>query len=108
LTRREDRLPTGLRAFATLKNVPLPGDWAGRAACRDVLPTLAEDKRMHLFFPTRGVNGAPEWFVELCAGCPVYGDCLAYSLRWPVTGLWAGTTEDERVRWRKAQRRRAS
>lgn len=106
--RRSDRLPSGLRAFATLRNVPLPGVWVERAACREVLPALAEDERMRLFFPPRGAQGPPEWFTDLCAGCPVYGDCLAYALRWPVKGLWAGTTEDERVKWRKAQRRAAS
>lgn len=45
-----------------------PPEWMGRAACGGMDPDL--------FFPARGKR-AP---VEVCADCPVRGDCLDYAL----------------------------
>lgn len=97
---RVDRFPEGARARLALRDAPLPGDWAQRAACRGMDTAV--------FFPTRGVQSVARWIRELCAGCPVLDDCRAYALRWPVQGIFAGMSEDERVRHRRRQRREAS
>lgn len=79
-----------------LSEVPLPGDWAEQAACRGY-PTQA-------FFPPGGTH-LPEWFIELCADCPVLPYCRHYALHYPVLGLWAGLSEEARVQWRREHRR---
>ncbi|NUS52082.1 MAG: WhiB family transcriptional regulator, partial [Nocardioidaceae bacterium] len=38
---------------------------------------------------------------RVCASCPVRRSCLAAALLWNVEGIWAGTTERERIRLRK-------
>lgn len=61
--------------------------WQGRAACRGVDPEV--------FFPTAYDDA---WRAkEICAGCPVRIDCLAFSLRNRERyGVWGGLTESER------------
>lgn len=74
-------------------------DWRNRAACREVDPDL--------FFPV-GVSGPALLQIEeakrVCRACPVHSPCL----RWAVesgenTGVWGGTTEDERRMLRVAR-----
>lgn len=93
---RDTKLPTGVRALGRLRNVPLPGDWAERAACRGM-----DTAR---FFPSREEPIEPE-LRALCRACPVLRDCRAYSLRWPVHGFWAGLSEQARERQRQKNRK---
>jgi WhiB family redox-sensing transcriptional regulator len=52
--------------------------------------------------PLKG-DAPPPRLAEVCARCPVAGDCLQYALENPeVQGCWGGTTDAER----KALRRR--
>ena len=71
---------------------PWEGDvtWMDRGSCRrDGAPTW-------LFFAhakdERTVNAAK----DVCATCPVSGECLAYALRNRCVGVWGGTLDAER------------
>jgi WhiB family redox-sensing transcriptional regulator len=65
--------------------------WQERAACRDVDPDL--------FFPVstdgRSLAQAAE-AQAVCSLCPVDRECLDFALRRRESGVWGGTTEDER------------
>lgn len=74
-----------------LDDVPFPGPWAQRGACRDVATEI--------FFPPRGASAEPA--KEVCRTCPVRDQCQEYSL--PLTtlkGVWGGLAEVERKRLR--------
>ena len=82
-------------------------EWRRRALCRDTEPDL--------FFPV-GTTGAAleqiEAAKQVCGGCEARDPCLEFAL---VTnqesGIWGGTSEEERRKLRKAwlaRRRRAS
>jgi WhiB family transcriptional regulator, redox-sensing transcriptional regulator len=78
------------RAVNHYAEVPAPGSWTKRAACRDG----------HLYYeffrdgpPLRAVR-------ELCESCPVSSQCLSYALANDVHGIWAGTTWKDRQRTR--------
>jgi len=82
-------------------------DWRKQAACRNTAPDL--------FFPV-GVTGQAVDQIEaaksVCQQCAVRGECLEFAL---VTnqesGVWGGTTEDERRKVRRlwlARRREAN
>lgn len=67
-------------------------DWRAEARCLGCDPDL--------FFPL-GNTGKPLAQAEaakgLCLGCPVRQLCLQYALETnQVTGVWGGTTEEER------------
>ena len=81
-----------------LAHVPVPGDWAERAAC---LGQNTDD-----FFPPRGVP-AGSTVRELCRTCIVRADCLEFGIRWPVLGIWGGLPTRERRRLR-LQRKEAA
>jgi WhiB family redox-sensing transcriptional regulator len=73
-------------------------DWRHRALCRDEDPEL--------FFPI-GTTGPAATQVEqakiVCRHCTVVEDCLSWALETgQETGVWGGTSEDER----RALRRR--
>lgn len=78
-------------------------DWQDRAACRDVDPEL--------FFPIGNTGPALAQIGRakgVCAGCPVRTPCLEWALAsGQDTGVWGGTTEDER-RALRFQRARAA
>lgn len=81
-------------------------DWRSQAACRGTDPEL--------FFPVgRDDVERPETDAakEICAGCPVVDECLAYALttRQP-DGIWGGLTTSERraLARRRARRRGAA
>jgi WhiB family redox-sensing transcriptional regulator len=66
-------------------------NWRQLAACRDVVPGL--------FFPIGTAQPAllqAEEAKQVCRRCPVQSQCLAWALDHKVTGIWGGTTEDER------------
>lgn len=55
------------------------------------------------FFPTRNVSTQPAR--ELCAGCPVMGECLDYAVADDsLQGIWGGTSEEQRDQIRKRAR----
>lgn len=76
-----------------LANVPAPGPWAARGACRSSDPSV--------FFPRRGASlQAPK---EMCGRCAVQRECASYALAHPaLKGVWGGLSEAERRRMRKA------
>ncbi|MCF3119002.1 WhiB family transcriptional regulator [Streptomyces arenae] len=76
-------------------------DWLRRAACRNADPEL--------FFPV-GAQGPALRDVRaakrICASCPVRRECLDWALTTGQTsGVWGGTSEEERVTLRRAERR---
>jgi WhiB family transcriptional regulator, redox-sensing transcriptional regulator len=81
-------------------------DWRGRAACRDTDPDL--------FFPVGSTGPAVEQIVSakaVCATCDARDSCLEFALATnQESGIWGGTTEEERRKLRKlwlARQRRA-
>jgi WhiB family redox-sensing transcriptional regulator len=78
-------------------------DWRAASACLSADPEL--------FFPIahgavadRQVSRA----LQVCAGCPVRQQCLDFAMQTAeMTGIWGGTTPEERIRARrKAARHR--
>ena len=82
-------------------NAPgLTDRWRDQAACRDTDPEL--------FFPI-GSTGAVLDEIDaakaVCQECPVRQPCLQFALETNQdTGIWGGTSEDERRRLRRAWR----
>ena len=78
--------------------------WHDVAACRDADPDL--------FFPIGTVGPALHQVEEakrICRSCPVCPECLAWALDHGVgSGVWGGTTEDERRALRAGTGRDAS
>ncbi len=82
-------------------------DWREHAACRDTDPDL--------FFPVGTTGPAIEQIENakaVCRVCDVRQACLDYALTTNQdSGIWGGTSEEERRKLRKAwlaRRRRAS
>ncbi len=81
-------------------------DWRGGAACRDTQPDL--------FFPV-GTTGPAIDQIDaaktVCCSCAVQPECLEFALATNQdSGVWGGTSEEERRRLRKqwlARRRSA-
>jgi WhiB family redox-sensing transcriptional regulator len=82
-------------------------DWRTNAACRETPPDL--------FFPV-GTTGSATDQIEaakrVCNQCDAQKSCLEFALATnQESGVWGGTTEDERRKLRKqwlAARRRAN
>ncbi len=82
-------------------------DWRQQAACRNANPDL--------FFPV-GTTGPAIEQIEaakaVCLECPVRAHCLEFALSTNQdSGVWGGTSEEERRKLRKAwlaRQRRAS
>lgn len=73
--------------------------WKDQAACLGTNPDL--------FFPPKWDHGTDA--KRVCAGCPVSDDCLEYALAEHIDyGIWGGTSQRERTRIRKAERRGAA
>jgi WhiB family transcriptional regulator, redox-sensing transcriptional regulator len=70
----------------------------GRANWRDDAACLHADP--DLFFPIASTGPALDQIGEakrICAACPVRKPCLAWALdQGIVSGIWGGTSEDER------------
>jgi len=82
-------------------------DWRDHAACRDTNPDL--------FFPIGTTGPAIEQIEQaktVCAQCDAQSACLDFALLSNQdSGVWGGTSEDERRKLRKvwlARQRRAS
>jgi WhiB family redox-sensing transcriptional regulator len=76
--------------------------WRSHALCRDTDPDL--------FFPV-GTTGAALVQIEqaraVCRECPVQSDCLDFALATNQdSGIWGGTSEDERRMNRREQANR--
>ena len=67
--------------------------WQDRARCAGA--------GLELFFPDGGDTRRAKAF---CAGCPVWGDCLAYGLE-EDHGIWGGLNRAERARLRRLRQR---
>jgi WhiB family transcriptional regulator, redox-sensing transcriptional regulator len=76
-------------------------DWRDDAACRHADPDL--------FFPVGLAGPALEQVDEakrICRACPVRNQCLEWALDLDaVSGIWGGSTEDERLAMRRAATR---
>ena len=73
-------------------------DWRDQSACRDTDPDL--------FFPV-GTTGPAIEQIEaakaVCRQCEVQGACLEFALATnQESGVWGGTSEEERRKLRKA------
>ena len=70
----------------------LPIGWRTSAACRDTDPEL--------FFPIGTTGPAVDQIAsakEVCVGCMARCDCLDFAVATNQdSGVWGGTTEDER------------
>ena len=82
-------------------------DWRANAACRETPPDL--------FFPVGTTGNATDQIESakrVCNQCDAQKACLEFALATnPESGVWGGTTEDERRKLRKqwlAARRRAN
>lgn len=76
--------------------------WQERGSCRKVNPEW--------FYPGRGQNDYVRAAKSVCAGCPVIDTCLDFAMKTePINdwGVWGGTTEGERTRLRRMNRRAA-
>ena len=73
-------------------------DWRDQAACRRLDPEL--------FFPVSNLGAALtdiEAAKRVCQRCPVAAPCLRWALDLgQVSGIWGGTTEEERRALRRA------
>ena len=78
-------------------------DWRHDALCRDEDPEL--------FFPIGTTGPAIGQVVQakaVCRRCPVMEPCLEWALRsGQDSGIWGGTSEDERRQLRKQAQQRA-
>jgi len=88
---------TILASSLTLANADY--SWRADAICRDTDPEL--------FFPV-GTTGYALLQIarakEVCGQCPVRRDCLDYALETNQdSGIWGGTSEEERRVMRRAQ-----
>lgn len=64
---------------------------------------------VNTFFPdTEKENQANKAFMQrICKQCPMYDDCLEYSLSVMVEGIWAGYDKIDRRKMRREQNRKA-
>lgn len=77
-------------------------EWRRGAACRDTDPDL--------FFPVGTTGPAIEQIESakaVCRSCPAQTQCLEYAIDTNQdSGIWGGTSEDERRQIRKRQQAR--
>jgi len=69
--------------------------WRDKAACRGM--------ETNLFFPERGDNTAIKQAIEVCYGCEVRLECLAFAMQFLVSelpGIWGGKSHRQRRRLR--------
>jgi WhiB family transcriptional regulator, redox-sensing transcriptional regulator len=75
---------------------PALGEWHRRSLCTGEDPDR--------FFPSHGDPAATAR--EICAACPVRGDCLNYATEADEFGIWGGLDQQERRNLKRRQRRR--
>ncbi|MGI5155848.1 WhiB family transcriptional regulator [Microbispora sp. CA-102843] len=72
--------------------------WMDWAVCPETDPDL--------FFAEQADPVSTGLAKAVCAGCPVVSECLAYALEHGLTGVWGGTSQDERKAMRRSRARR--
>jgi WhiB family transcriptional regulator, redox-sensing transcriptional regulator len=87
-----------LQAYPRHKTRVLPRSvpsWMEEAAC-------ASHDDPDLWFAELSEEERRQEALDICAACPVRAACLAYVLSMPPqSGIWGGTTEDQRTRDRR-------
>lgn len=80
--------------------------------CHATITTRAEAERIDpLFFPSEMKPGQDRQRIlnkeaaALCYGCPVTVECLEYALDNNETGVWGGTTTNQRHNFTRRGRR---
>lgn len=91
--------------LTTSRTIPLTlerDEWRKLSACRDTDPNL--------FFPVGTTGPALEQIANaksVCGTCDVQGLCLEYAISTNQdSGVWGGTSEEERRQMRRARQRR--
>lgn len=74
--------------------------WYHKGLCTEAGSNIPIDP--DIFNPSRGK--LPDAAKKVCAKCPVSGQCLEYALDNKLSGIWGGTTEQERRRMRRQRR----
>jgi WhiB family redox-sensing transcriptional regulator len=91
---------------ATATALAIPGRWAERALCAQADPDA--------WFPAKRQRAHMTIAIQICGQCPVRAQCLDYALSgadsWGgiATGIWGGTTPQERDRLRRQQKTAAA
>ncbi|MBA3691573.1 MAG: WhiB family transcriptional regulator [Actinobacteria bacterium] len=87
---------TGVPSFLSALTRSHP--WASYAACRDSGAIWVLDANHEKHLPATVVDR-----LEVCATCPVSSECLRDALDsgWDIYGIWGGTTQGERRKYRK-------
>ena len=90
--------PGLLDARTAAWRMPDDDDWMRQAACRDV-----EDPTVFAIPLDAGqrMKARAQAAKAICAGCPVIEQCLQFALDGGESGIWGGTTEDERRQLRR-------
>lgn len=90
----EDAVDSELDCIAGA-DVPFPGPWADRGACRDTKVDFFVDGRGPLADAAKAI----------CARCPVKVICREYAIpHSTLSGIWGGTTTTERTRIRQGRK----
>ncbi len=92
--------PDGTRRDTATPTAPAtPGRWADRALCAQADPDA--------WFPGNGQRALAATATRICGHCPVRPQCLDYALSgadtWAgiTTGIWGGTTPQQRAQLRR-------
>jgi WhiB family redox-sensing transcriptional regulator len=102
MTRPDDARPGA--PIAT--GLTIPGKWTQQALCAQAYPDG--------WYPDRNQRELIQLAKRICACCPVQAACLQYALSgadtWAgtSTGIWGGTTAQERNRLRRQQKSAAA
>jgi WhiB family transcriptional regulator, redox-sensing transcriptional regulator len=98
--------PGDARPGAAATALAVPGRWAERALCAQADPDA--------WFPDKGHYELTQLARRICARCPVRAQCLEYALSgadtWGgiATGIWGGTTPQERDQLRQQRKAAAA
>jgi WhiB family transcriptional regulator, redox-sensing transcriptional regulator len=94
--------PGGAQPRATATALAVPGRWAERALCAQADPDA--------WFPDKGHRELARLAKRICARCPVRAQCLEHALSgadtWGgiATGIWGGTTPQQRDQLRQQRK----
>ena len=80
-----------LNTYAVIPADKGDSDWMADASCVGI--------DTELFFPDKGERVDP-MVAKMCNGCSVKAECLAYAIKYSMTGTWANTSERKRDRLR--------
>lgn len=73
-------------------------EWMRDAKCKGTPPDS-------FFIEDLEVGSNKKQYKEICAGCPVVGECLDYALIFDLVGVWGGLTDrDRRIRYPEGSR----